>query len=148
MTAFIPPSKVYRIVSTITITTASRSDVPSNTHALCDGSCNQKGSRRHRPHLLAKSFLDQRIRGEEFPAKVTGQKQKDNEYSPDQIPENKLQKCQVPAIRNRRRPNNRQRRSLRSHNRKRQRPPRRRPSTQKIIAGVLRPPPEMHPQRR
>src|SRR5712692_74117 len=31
MTAFIPPSSVYRIVSEITISTASRSDVPSTT---------------------------------------------------------------------------------------------------------------------
>ena len=110
------------------------------------GPGDQKRRGCHRTRPLSKSLLDQRIRRKKLPAKIARQQEQHDQYPSHQIPKHELQKCQIPAIRNRRRPDDRKCRSLRSHNRKCQSPPRRRSPTQKIFTRILRSPPEPHPQ--
>ncbi len=146
------------IVSAITTITANLFRCPQHhahdqrdrrhAHAFRDRARHQKCCCRHRSRPRAESFFDQRIRREKFSAKISRQQQEHDQHAPDQISKHELQKRHVPAVRNRRRPDDRQRGRFRRHDRKRQRPPRRRSPAQKIILRVLRPAPEINAQRR
>ncbi len=119
-----------------------------HSHTFRKRARHQKRYGRHGPHPLAKTFFDHRVSRQKFSAKISRQKNQGDQESSHKVAEHPLQKRHVAGVRERRRPDNRECRSLRGHDRKRQRPPRRGSSAQKIIAHVPLFPAEVNAQRR
>lgn len=108
-----------------------------DAHALREHPGYQKRARCDGAHTRAESLFDQRVRGDAFAAKVAGKQQHDDQRAPHHVPEDELQKGEVPDVGNRRCADDGQRRSLGRNDGKCERPPGRCPSAQEVVASAL-----------
>ncbi len=116
-------------------------------HALRQRTSPHENHRRHRPHPRSKTLFQKLVGGIEFTLEVLWYKYHAEDYSRHEVAQYQLQKTQVSAKGNRRRPDDRESGSLCRDDRARQRPPRRRAAAQKIVAQILLATPESQRQK-
>ena len=119
-----------------------------DAHAFGNRPRDQESAGRDSAHAFTKTFFDQRIGGEEFAAKISGQQQQYDEHAADQVAEDELKKSEISAVGDGGGADDRESGSFCGNDRKRQRPPGRGAPAQKIVRRALLAAAKTHAQRR